>query len=265
MTITPNAEVNDLVANIQTRLRELLGETLVGIYIFGSLASESFDPGVSDVDLLVVTATALVEADYAKLQQMHAVLVSRFKQWDNRIEVAYLSRDALKTFREKTSEIGIVSPGEPFHRVAAGSDWLMNWYDVRENAIIVSGPDPKTLIGPISHFELNACIRDYTKHFPERLRHNLRRGSDAYAVLTMCRSLYTKLMGAPTTKKRAAHWATSKYPQWQHLIANAQKWRLAADNEATNSPEVHAQVEGFVSFTIRTLSGELSEEGAAQE
>jgi predicted nucleotidyltransferase len=265
MTITPNAEVNHLVAEIQTSLRELLGETLVGIYIFGSLASESFDPGVSDVDLLVVTSTHLIEADYAKLQQMHAVLVSKFKQWDDRIEVAYLSRDALKTFREKTSTIGIVSPGEPFHRVAAGSEWLMNWYDVRENAIIVSGPDPKTLIDPISHSELNACIHEYTKLFPERLRHNLRRGSDAYAVLTMCRSLYTKLMGTPTTKKRAAQWATSQYPQWRHLFTDAQKWRLAADNEATNSPEVHAQVEAFVSFTIRILSGELSEDGAARE
>ena len=194
MTITPNAEVNDLVADIQTRLLGLLSESLVGIYIFGSLASESFDPGVSDIDLLVVTATPLVEEDYAKLQQMHAGLVSRLKQWNDRIEVAYLSRDALKKFREKTSEIGIVSPGEPFHTVAAGSDGLMNWYDVRENAITVSGPDPKTLIDPISHSELNACIRDYTKLFPERSRHNLHRGSDAYAVLTMCRSLYTKLM-----------------------------------------------------------------------
>ena len=33
--------------------------------------------------------------------------------------------------------MGIVSPGEPFHVVTAGKDWLMNWYDVREHAIVV--------------------------------------------------------------------------------------------------------------------------------
>jgi len=34
------------------------------------------------------------------------------------------------------------------------------------------------------------------------------------------------------------------------LIAHAQRWRLAADDEATNSADVHAQVAAFVDFTV---------------
>jgi hypothetical protein len=52
------------------------------------------------------------------------------------------------------------------------------------------------------------------------------------------------------TKRVAAEWAAWKYPEWSTLIAQAQEWRLAADNVATNSAEVHAQVEAFVDFTV---------------
>jgi hypothetical protein len=106
------------------------------------------------------------------------------------------------------------------------------------------------LIDPITPSELKVCIRDYVRLFPERLRDNSHQGSDAYAVLTMCRSLYTNVVGETATKRVAAEWAASKYPEWSNLISQAQEWRLAADNVATNSAEVHAQVEAFVDFTV---------------
>ena len=251
--IPAHAEVSDLLADLQARIIRLLGDNFVGSYVFGSAASDGYDPGVSDVDLLVVTTRPPVAADYARLRQMHTALAAGREEWKDRIEVAYLSRQALRTFKEQTSEIGIVSPGEPFHVVSAGRDWLMNWYDVREHAIVVAGPDPKTLIDPITRSELKACIRDYVRLFPERVRNSSRRGSDAYAVLTMCRSLYTNVAGGTATKRAAGEWAASRYPEWSHLISQAQEWRLAADNEATNSAEVHAQVAAFVDFTLRAL------------
>jgi predicted nucleotidyltransferase len=247
--IDAHPEAVDLLADIHARLIRLLGGNLVGIYVFGSVASDGYDPGVSDLDLLVVTARPLVAANYARLQQMHTALAGR-EQWKDRIEVAYLSRQALRTFKERASEIGIVRPGEPFHVVRAGRDWLMNWYDVREHAIVVAGPNPKTLIDPITRSELRACIRDYVRLFPERVSDNFHQGSDAYAVLTMCRSLHMNVVGETASKRAAAEWAASKYPEWSNLISQAQEWRLAADNEATNSAEAHTQVEAFVDFTV---------------
>jgi predicted nucleotidyltransferase len=248
-----HSDVSDLLADIQARLTRLLSGNLVGIYVFGSVASDGYDPGVSDVDLLVVTARPLAAADYVRLQQMHDAVAAGRDQWKDRIEVAYLPRQALRTFKERTSEMGIVSPGEPFHVVTAGRDWLMNWYDVREHGVVLAGPDPKTLIDPITRSELKACIRDYVRLFPERVRDNFHQGSDAYAVLTMCRSLHTNVVGKTPTKRVAAEWAASTYPEWSNLISQAQEWRMAGDNEATNSPEIHAQVAAFVDFTLRTL------------
>jgi predicted nucleotidyltransferase len=46
------AEVNTL----RTELQRLLGQNLLGIYLHGSLALGGFQPGRSDIDMIVVTA-----------------------------------------------------------------------------------------------------------------------------------------------------------------------------------------------------------------
>ncbi len=257
----PHLDVDSLVSDLRQQLSSILGDNLVGIYIFGSVASFSYDPGVSDVDLLVVTADPLGEADYAELNLLHARLAEN-ELWADRIEVAYLPRQALRTFRERTTEIGIVHPGEPFHQVQAGKDWLMNWYDVREHAIVVVGPEPTTLIDPITAPELQTCIHDYLRLFPDRVRSSRHRGSDAYAVLTMCRGLHTVIVGTSASKTAAADWAAATYPSWRGLILEAKGWRLAADNKAMNTAETPARVEAFVAFTIRTLAGLSGQEEA---
>jgi len=254
VVIAVHPEVSDLVADIHARVLRLIGQNLVGLYVFGSVASEAYDPGVSDVDLLVVTAQPLVGAEYARLRGMHVELAAGRKQWKDRIEVEYVSREALRTFKLRMSDIGIIGPGKPFQVIKAGRDWTVEWHDVREHAFVVAGPDPRILIDPITPSELNACIRDYVSLFPGLVRDNApRQGSDAYVVLTMCRALHTKFMGETTTKRAAAEWAAREYPKWRDMITQSQQWRLAADNEAMNSAEIHAQVEAFVDFTVHTL------------
>ncbi len=46
------SEVNTL----RTELQRLLGQNLLGIYLHGSLALGGFQPGRSDIDVIVVTA-----------------------------------------------------------------------------------------------------------------------------------------------------------------------------------------------------------------
>ena len=44
------------VKTLQTELQRLLGDNLLGIYLHGSLALGGFQPGRSDIDVIVVTA-----------------------------------------------------------------------------------------------------------------------------------------------------------------------------------------------------------------
>ena len=47
---------------ILSRIQEILGEKLAGLYLFGSLALGDFDRGISDLDLLAATAADLESA-----------------------------------------------------------------------------------------------------------------------------------------------------------------------------------------------------------
>ncbi|HEV8192839.1 MAG TPA: nucleotidyltransferase domain-containing protein, partial [Ktedonobacterales bacterium] len=128
----------------------MLGAKLVGCYLFGSVVTGDYDPGVSDSDLLAVLSSEIDEAEYVALRDMHQHFVRTHPYWDNHVEIAYLSMEALRTFRTKSSTIGITSPGEPFHRKEAGIDWLINWYLVREADVALLGPPPATFIAPIA-------------------------------------------------------------------------------------------------------------------
>ncbi len=129
---TPYPDVNRMIELIQARVQETLRERLVGLYLSGSLVTGDFDLAVSDVDLVAVTSSDLMPAEIARLEAMHRAIARQEKTWDNRIEVIYITADALRTFRIQPSTIAIISPGEPFHTRAADKDWLVNWYVLRE-------------------------------------------------------------------------------------------------------------------------------------
>src|SRR5262245_7349817 len=97
--------VNRILDRLQTRLQEILGQKLVGVYLYGSLVTGAFNLEISDIDLLVATSSALDETELAKLHTMHDDLAREYPQWNDRIEVAYLSLEALKTFRSQASTI----------------------------------------------------------------------------------------------------------------------------------------------------------------
>src|SRR5260221_6440812 len=134
--------VNTLLESILFQMQTILGEKLVGLYLYGSLVTGDFDDASSDIDLLAVTSTDIDEAEFSALKSMHGGIVTNHPEWDNRLEIAYLSLDALKTFKTRTSKIAIISPGEPFHIKEAGIDWLMNWYMLREICVTLFGPSP---------------------------------------------------------------------------------------------------------------------------
>ncbi len=68
---TPYPEVNAVLALLLEGVRAVLGEELIGLYLFGSLSGGDFDPASSDVDFLVVTAGALPDGMLEGLREMH--------------------------------------------------------------------------------------------------------------------------------------------------------------------------------------------------
>lgn len=212
-----------MLDEILAQLQATLGSKLVGVYLFGSLVMGDFDE-ISDLDLLVALADDVNDAEFAALDRMHSGIVAAHPDWNDRIELLYLSVAGLWNFKTRRSPIAVISPGESFHRAEAGADWLLNWYIVREKGVTLLGAPAETLIAPISRAEYVQNVRDYAAA-KSVIDETTTRPGQAYLILTLCRALYTVMYGEPISKHRAAAWAADMMPEWATRIENALLWR----------------------------------------
>jgi len=255
-TLAIYADVNAMLDLVLLRIQAVLGTNLVGLYLYGSLVTGDFDPDRSDLDLLAVISSELDQNELAALGAMHQDIARDEKRWDNRLEVAYLSTHALRTFKSETSPIAIISPGEPFHLKTADKDWLINWYYVREQGLTRFGPSPKLLIEPISHEEVLQWVRDHLRSWPEVIEKFRSRNAQVYATLTMCRALYTFKTEGLVSKRQAATWAQQEYPEWAPLIhAALRSWREDWYRDNVDHAATFPETVRFVNFAVDQIVG----------
>jgi predicted nucleotidyltransferase len=218
-----NALLQALLAGVQ----DILGEELVGVYLFGSLALGSFDPRTSDVDVLVVTAGELAEAPLARLQAFHARLYASDLPLATEVEAAYIPVSAVRRWYPNDNWHPHIDRGEAHLLVKQhDTDWVVQRYVVREHGVTLYGPHPKTLIDPVSSKKLKEAVRVWMHQWwapmvedPLPLRQP---GYRAYAVLTMCRLAWTLHEGTVLSKPAAARWALQELDgRWGPLIRRA--------------------------------------------
>jgi hypothetical protein len=175
---------------------------------------------------------------------MHAALAAAHPQWDDHIEVAYVPRATLKTFRTERSQFANISPGEPFHVVDVSRHWLLNWYVVQERGLVLYGLPAREVIDPISRTEYQQVVCDHLDGWGEWIHETHYRKAQAYAILTMCRAMVALEPDEKISKSQAALWAEQTLPEWSDVIRDALAWRAAlddtgADAEATFERTVH--------------------------
>ena len=217
--------VSPLLESIREAIATVTGSSLVGLYLCGSLATGDFDADVSDIDLIAVLADAPSERLATRLRRMHGAFAQANPAWDDRIEVIYISTHGLANCRTATTIIAVISPGEPFHVIEAGRDWILNWHPARDTGMRLIGPPIDSLIPPIPSTEYIEEVRRSLVGFTNRIADDAAPGSQAYAILTMCRGLYAIRSGERLSKREAAWRARQEFPQWADLIDRALAWR----------------------------------------
>jgi predicted nucleotidyltransferase len=246
-------EIDTLLDELHHDIRHTLGDRLIGLYLYGSLVSGGFIEGVSDVDLLAVTASCISDDEFRRLDAMHQAVVEPHPAWRGRLEIAYVSVRALRTFKTETSTIAVISPGEPFHFKEAGKEWLINWWLVRERGVTLYGPDPETLIPPISREEFLDQVWEHARLWRAWVKDAANRKGQSYARLTMCRALYAATHGEQVSKQRAARWAQAHLPEHAVLIDEALAWRVAEGNPIADDATTAATV-AFVELMIAEVA-----------
>ncbi|MEZ4669269.1 MAG: DUF4111 domain-containing protein [Anaerolineae bacterium] len=245
ITATSYPDINDLLNELLANVQVVLGNKLVGLYLYGSLVWGDFDHDTSDIDMLAATTADVDDDELEQLRLMHDAFAGRNPDWSDRIEVQYFSLDGLKHFREKASNMINISPGEPIHRIQAGIQWLTNWYFVQDYGITLYGPPPASFIPHIAKAEFIEAVHDHALDWREYVVHTKELPQyQAYAVLTLCRALYTTRNREQVSKKRAAEWAMEQLPEQAGLIQRA----MVGRTEPHNNSMTYAETERFVHY-----------------
>ncbi len=245
--------VQALLDRLVYGVNAILRDNVIGVYLYGSLVTGDFDAKISDIDLVVVMTRALDDCRFQRLHQLHQQVINGYPDWNDRLELAYITRDALKTFRQRSSRIAIMSPGEAFHQLHAGADWLISWYPLRENGVALFGPAVTTLIDPITKYEYVDTVQEHIVSYRQALDSPQSKSNLSYIVLTTARGLYTVLHRQPPSKIKAAAWAAKSFPQWEVLIQRALLWRKDPTIDSLTATEIQPQVRKFVIAMLDNL------------
>src|SRR5258708_22009300 len=103
MQVTQYADINELLASLLANIQNILETKLIGLYLYGSLVWGDFDYDISDIDLLVATATDIDDHEFSALGHMHDAIALQHQKWSGRIETQYFSVIGLKTFKTQST------------------------------------------------------------------------------------------------------------------------------------------------------------------
>lgn len=254
------AKVWELLREVAARLPVILGRNLVGVYVYGSLTQRAFDPKRSDVDCIVVTRRDVSEAQFRRLGEWLA-RAAESNPWAARLQMLFLIRDEVLTMDSKAClyQFGVLKRG--------GSDGNpIIWSNVLESGLVLYGPRPESFVPEITPGILSAALAREVGYLREEI--SLKPESEwrdvpsyrAYAVLTLCRILYSSSKGTIVSKPRAARWALKHLPEeWHGLIRQAQGGNHRGGPADIPLP----RIEQFIAFADERLRSERTEAAEA--
>ena len=247
-------EINRTLDLLLSEATKVLGNQLVGMYLYGSLSSGDFDPESSDIDFLAVTTSTLSDKGIADLEAMHHRIWKSGLKWASKLEGSYIPKREIRRHDPRNGPCPTINEGQ-FYLDKRGSDWIIQRHVIREQGIVLAGPDPKTLIDPVGPDDIRQAVKGVLQEWwlpmledPSWLK---RHGSEyhAFAILTMCRALHALEYGTIVSKPMAARWAQKELGEkWGEVIERS----LAVQVGDEHHDLYHESLE-FIRFTLNTV------------
>jgi len=169
---------------------------------------------------------------------MHKQINELDSPWAIQLEASYIPRNALRRFDPANTLHPHMDRGrnETLHRMSHADDWIIQRHILRERGIVITGPDLKSLIDPISPYDLQQAVVNVLPLWanpilddPSRIN---KRGYQSFFVLSLCRMLYTLQYGEIVSKPFAAQWAKENLSHWKELVERAWVGRQHPDLDA---------------------------------
>ncbi len=251
---TQYPEINHILDLLLSNATKVLGNQLVGMYLYGSLSSGDFNPESSDIDFLVVTTSTLSDKAIAELRSMHHRIWKSGLRWASKLEGSYIPKRDIRRHDPRSAPCPTVNEGK-FYLDKRGSDWIIQRHVIREQGITLAGPDPKTLIDPVGPEDIRRAVKGVLLEWwapmledPSWLKNH---GSEyhAFAILTMCRALHALEHGTIVSKPVAARWAQKELGErWSQVIE-----RSLAQPVGYEDHDLYKESLEFIRFTMDTV------------
>jgi len=251
---TAYPDVNKILDLLLTSIQEILGNQLVGMYLYGSLSSGDFNPETSDIDFLVVTTSTLSDKAIADLRSMHQRIWKSGLKWAPKLEGSYIPKRDIRRHDPHSAPCPTVNEGK-FYLDKRGSDWIIQRHVIREQGTVLIGPDPKTLIDTVSPEDIRRAVKGVLQEWwlpmledPSWLKNH---GSEyhAFAILTMCRALHALKHGTIVSKPMAARWAQEELGEsWSQVIERSLSQPVGSEDR-----DLYHESLAFIRFTMKTV------------
>jgi hypothetical protein len=190
------------VAELISHLARVLGAQIVGVYLHGSGAMDSFVPSRSDVDVLVVTRSSVSTA--SKRGVADALSESSLPCPGVGLELSIVTIDSVRDTSEAPSFELHLDTRES--RVIDGADGIgdpdliSHFAMARERGLALVGPPAIEMFPSIDRVRL---LRTFT----DDLEWGIENDMGGYVVLNACRTLRYAREGALCSKPEAGEWA----------------------------------------------------------
>ena len=89
------SNIKEFIYELNSGIKKIMGENVVGFYIHGSLAMGGFNPDMSDIDVLVVTE----KTSNIDTKRMLAPFLLDHSNSPFPVEISFLSKEQLKNWR----------------------------------------------------------------------------------------------------------------------------------------------------------------------
>ncbi|MGC4892340.1 aminoglycoside adenylyltransferase domain-containing protein [Micromonospora sp. DT31] len=251
---TPATSPDAVLADLAAAWAGRLDRVLLGLYAHGSLVSGDFAPERSDLDVLAVLDRDPDRDLLAVLAGLHAGLDRRHPRWVGRVEVEYVSPDAVRDVTggaDIPHRIARVSPGELLHLLPATGHRVVTWAAVHDHGRTLFGPPPGALLPAVGPERVRAALVAHVRDWPGWSAEMTTPGAQSYAVLTVCRAVQRLRYDRQMSKRAAADASVDALPQWADLIRWARDWWYVGGRDS--DPGRAGQMRAFVREISATL------------
>jgi len=174
-----------------------------------------------------VTHGEVSDEQLAALQAMHQRLFQLDVPWAQHLEGSYVPKERLRRVDPSRSPFVYLDNGATELELDNHCNTAVVRWSLREHGVVLSGPEPKTVIDPVSADQLRSEAREAMVEFAEwapgpTKAGGMSRWKQPYLVLNLCRMLHTLETGKVASKRAGGEWALGALePEWSDLIQEA--------------------------------------------